>query len=118
MIATTGTAAALAAVCSGVQKRRVRESAQDVPRAKAVKIAAKLAKMKMAQRTALVGIGPRRAEIVVAGAVVFAELLEKCHLHGFRYSPLGLRDGLLSPMATDYDVGTRSAKQIESARCT
>ncbi len=116
MIATSGTAAALAAVCSGVHKRSVRESAQDVPRAKAVKIAAKLAKMKMAQRTALVGIGPRRAEIVVAGAVVFAELLEKCHLRGFRYSPLGLRDGLLAQMAADYDVRTRSRKQIESDR--
>jgi exopolyphosphatase/guanosine-5'-triphosphate,3'-diphosphate pyrophosphatase len=116
MIATSGTAAALAAVCSGVHKRSVREKAQDVPRAKAVKIAAKLAKLNMAQRTALVGIGPRRAEIVVAGAVVFAELLEKCHLRGFRYSPLGLRDGLLSQMAADYDQRTRSRKQVESDR--
>jgi exopolyphosphatase/guanosine-5'-triphosphate,3'-diphosphate pyrophosphatase len=116
MIATSGTAAALAAVVSGAGKRRVRETMQDVPRAKAIKIAAKLAKMKIAQRTALAGIGPRRAEIVVAGSVVFAELLEKCHLRGFRYSPLGLRDGVLAQMAADYDVRTRPHKQIESDR--
>ncbi|HZR27675.1 MAG TPA: Ppx/GppA phosphatase family protein [Terriglobales bacterium] len=116
MIATSGTAAALAAVCSGVHKSTVRESMQDVPRAKAVKIAAKLAKLKVEERTALSGIGPRRAEIVVAGAVVFAELLEKCHLRGFRYSPLGLRDGLLAQMAADYDQRTRSRRQIESDR--
>jgi len=116
MIATSGTAAALAAVLSGAGKRSVREPVKDVPRAQAVKMAAKLAKMKIAQRTALAGIGPRRAEIVVAGAVVFAELLEKCHPNGFRYSPLGLRDGLLAQMAADYDERTRSRKQIESDR--
>jgi exopolyphosphatase/guanosine-5'-triphosphate,3'-diphosphate pyrophosphatase len=40
------------------------------------------------------GIGPRRAEIIVAGAQVYAELLESFGLAGFRYSPLGLRDGI------------------------
>jgi exopolyphosphatase/guanosine-5'-triphosphate,3'-diphosphate pyrophosphatase len=62
------------------------------------------------------GIGPRRAEIVVAGAIVYAELLEQCHLRGFRYSLLGLRDGLLAQMAAEHDRGTRSRRQIESQR--
>src|SRR5207244_10245434 len=48
--------------------------------------------------------------------VVYAELLERCQLGGFRYSPLGLRDGLLAQMAAEYDRGTRSGKQIESDR--
>ena len=34
----------------------------------------------------------------------------------FRYSPLGLRDGLLAQMAAEYDRSTRSGKQIESER--
>src|SRR5205814_10083515 len=55
-------------------------------------------------------------EIIAAGAVVYAELLERCQLGGFRYSPLGLRDGLLAQMAAEYDSGTRSGKQIESER--
>jgi exopolyphosphatase/guanosine-5'-triphosphate,3'-diphosphate pyrophosphatase len=37
-------------------------------------------------------------------------------LLGFRYSPLGLRDGLLEQMAAEYDQSTRSGKQIKSER--
>src|SRR5206468_5796274 len=51
-----------------------------------------------------------------AGATVYNELLELCQLRGFRYSPLGLRDGLLAQMAADHDRSTRSRKQIESER--
>ena len=79
-------------------------------------IAKMLARLPMAERKKLSGVGPRRAEIVVAGAVVYAELLERCQLPGFRYSPLGLRDGLLAQMAAEYDRSTRSGKHIESER--
>jgi exopolyphosphatase/guanosine-5'-triphosphate,3'-diphosphate pyrophosphatase len=72
--------------------------------------------MKSSQRATLSGVGPRRAEIIVAGAAVFARLLEECRLPGFKYSPLGLRDGLLAQMAADYDLRTRSRRQIESDR--
>ena len=54
------------------------------------------------ERRALPGIGPRRAEIIIAGAMVFAELMEMCSLPTFRYLPLGLRDGLLAQMLADY----------------
>jgi exopolyphosphatase/guanosine-5'-triphosphate,3'-diphosphate pyrophosphatase len=68
------------------------------------------------QRQKVPGIGPRRAEIICAGAVAYAELLERCHLAGFRYSALGLRDGILAQMAADYDRSTRSGRAIESER--
>jgi exopolyphosphatase/guanosine-5'-triphosphate,3'-diphosphate pyrophosphatase len=68
------------------------------------------------ERGKLAGIGPRRAEIIIAGAVVFAELHALLGLKGFRYSPIGLRDGVLAQMAADYDRSTRSRKQIESER--
>jgi len=42
--------------------------------------------------------------------------MESCQLGGFRYSPLGLRDGLLAKMAAVYDRSTRSGKQLESER--
>src|SRR5260370_3744474 len=45
MIATSGTAAALAAVCSGGRKRSVRPSAEASPRPQALKIPPRLAKM-------------------------------------------------------------------------
>jgi len=75
-----------------------------------------LARLPLEGRKKLAGVGPRRAEIIVAGAAVYAELLERCQLMGFRYSPLGLRDGLLAQMAAEYDRSTRSGKQIESER--
>ncbi len=67
-----------------------------------------LARLPMEGRKKLSGVGPKRAEIIVAGAVVYAELMDRCQLRGFRYSPLGLRDGLLAQMAAEYDRSTRS----------
>ena len=75
-----------------------------------------LARLPLDGRRKLPGVGPRRAEIIPAGATVYAEILDRCQLRGFRYSPLGLRDGLLAQMAAEYDRSTRSGKQIESER--
>ncbi|HYL95088.1 MAG TPA: exopolyphosphatase, partial [Terriglobales bacterium] len=44
------------------------------------------------------------------------ELLERCRLRNFRYSPLGLRDGLLAQMAADYSRSARSRQQIATER--
>ncbi len=85
-------------------------------RAEMTRIAKQLARLAVDERRQIEGIGLRRAEIIVAGAVVYHELLDRCHLKGFRYSPLGLRDGLLAQMAAEYDHSTRSGKQIESER--
>ena len=75
------------------------------------KLAAKLAGMSLAEREAVEGIGPRRAEIIVAGAAVFAELFETFSLPGFRYSPLGLSDGILAQMLAAQDA--RATVHIE-----
>jgi exopolyphosphatase/guanosine-5'-triphosphate,3'-diphosphate pyrophosphatase len=80
------------------------------------RIAKQITRLPLEQRKKVPGIGPRRAEIICAGAVVYAELLERCHLPGFRYSPLGLRDGILAQMAAEYDRSTRSGRAIESER--
>ena len=80
------------------------------------RIAKRLARLPVAELRKIEGIGPRRAEIIVAGAVVYHEIVERLRLKGFRYSPLGLRDGILAQMAADYDRTTRSGKQIESER--
>jgi exopolyphosphatase/guanosine-5'-triphosphate,3'-diphosphate pyrophosphatase len=87
-----------------------------VSRAEMSRIAKRLARLPVAERRKIEGIGPRRAEIIVAGATVYHVLLERLHLKGFRYSPLGLRDGILAQMAADYDRSTRSGRQIESER--
>src|SRR5882724_12027471 len=115
-IATSGTAAALAAAAShlihGPHKRRP----PTVSRAEMKQIAKLISRLPLEGRKKIQGIGPRRAEIIVAGAMVYYELMERCQLRTFRYSPLGLRDGLLAQMAAEYDRSTRSGRQIESER--
>jgi exopolyphosphatase/guanosine-5'-triphosphate,3'-diphosphate pyrophosphatase len=115
VIATSGTADALAAVASHMRKNGNRLRMQ-VSRAEMSRIAKRLARLPVDERRKIEGIGLRRAEIIVAGSIVYHELLDRCDLKGFRYSPLGLRDGLLAQMAAEQDRSTRSGKQIESER--
>jgi exopolyphosphatase / guanosine-5'-triphosphate,3'-diphosphate pyrophosphatase len=129
VIATSGTAAALSDACaiqatkgpSKSAKRRVGAQAgalaARLTETKDVrKLASRLAKMTLAQREAVPGIGPRRAEIIVAGAEVFAELLESFGLPGFRYSPLGLRDGILAQMLAEQDARATAHREFEHER--
>ena len=116
VVATSGTAAALAAVATHLRKNSSSRQRPAVSRAEMNRIAKRLARLPVAERRKIEGIGPRRAEIIVAGALVYQELLDRGRLKGFRFSPLGLRDGILAQMAAEYDRGTRSGRQIESER--
>ena len=116
-LATSGTALALselggykkyAALASG--KRGVTSTAG------IAHMAEDLGKLPLEARKRLPGIGPRRAEIIVGGAMVFAEFLSRLRLPGFRYSPLGLRDGILAQMLVDFDSSTSLHRQIASER--
>jgi exopolyphosphatase/guanosine-5'-triphosphate,3'-diphosphate pyrophosphatase len=126
VVATSGTAAALAeasfamgAKPSKFPKGPVRRTHSHFYEAEtwAVrKLADKLLKMDDAQRAAVPGIGPRRSEIIVGGALVFAGLLERLALKGFRYSALGLRDGMLAQMLAEVDLRAVVHRQIEAER--
>ena len=137
VIATSGTAAALseaiAALGSEGKGRSAKKPASKPVQALALskrrsalpemastravrRLAAKLARMTLADRIAVQGIGPRRAEIVVAGALVFAELLESFALEGFRYSPLGLNDGILAQMLAEQDARATAHREFENQR--
>jgi exopolyphosphatase / guanosine-5'-triphosphate,3'-diphosphate pyrophosphatase len=116
IIATSGTAAALAAAAAHLRKNSSSRGRPAVSRAEMSRIAKRLSRLPIAERRKIEGIGPRRAEIVVAGALVYQELLDRLRLKGFRFSPLGLRDGILAQMAAEYDRSTRSGKQIQSER--
>ena len=115
VVATSGTAESLATVSHGLYKTKGAR-ASVVSRTQMRRLAKLLSRLSLEDRRKLSGVGPRRAEIVVAGAAVYATLLDRCQLSGFRYSPLGLRDGLLEQMAAEYDQSTRSGKQIKSER--
>jgi exopolyphosphatase/guanosine-5'-triphosphate,3'-diphosphate pyrophosphatase len=141
-IATSGTAAALseaiaaAAKPSGKSQKKQAGKAQGArveklaarrtssathamgmtPAREVRKLAAKLSRMPLTEREAVVGIGPRRAEIIVAGAQVIAELLESFGLDCFRYSPLGLRDGILAQMLAEQDARATAHLEFERER--
>jgi exopolyphosphatase / guanosine-5'-triphosphate,3'-diphosphate pyrophosphatase len=127
VIATSGTAAALAEASGHVRKGRAakktlakkrleRVGAMTADTADVRKLADRLAKMNNAQREAVPGIGPRRSEIIVGGSLVYASLLERLGLKGFRYSPLGLRDGMLAQMLAEVDLRTSVHQKIENER--
>ena len=126
VIATSGTAAALmeasaAASAKPGKAKGIRKSVRNsgvgfAPTALVKKLAAKLSRMSLPEREAVPGIGPRRAEIITAGAQVFAELLESYNLPGFRYSPLGLRDGMLAQMLAAQDQRAAVHRQFELER--
>jgi exopolyphosphatase/guanosine-5'-triphosphate,3'-diphosphate pyrophosphatase len=124
VIATSGTAAALSETFTAAQKNGKARSQLDrkssakptVPTETVRKLAKMLAKMPLTVREAVPGIGPRRAEIIVAGATVYAELLEHFALAGFRYSPLGLRDGILEQLLAEQDVRTNVHREFEHER--
>jgi exopolyphosphatase/guanosine-5'-triphosphate,3'-diphosphate pyrophosphatase len=116
VLATSGTAAAISNAAQVVEPFGPRLRAGHVSRTALVRLAEHLAKLDFKDRSKVPGIGPRRAEIIVAGACVFAELMERCNLPGFQYSPLGLRDGLLAQMLADHDRATVSHRQIEAER--
>jgi exopolyphosphatase / guanosine-5'-triphosphate,3'-diphosphate pyrophosphatase len=135
VIATSGTAAALAESSNSLElglekksfktgsgKRAAQKTA--VKRVKILeaetgavrKMADRLLKLNNAQRAAIAGIGPRRSEIISGGAQVYAALLERMHLKGFRYSRLGLRDGVLAQMLADTDERTSAHRTMEAER--
>ena len=127
VIATSGTAAALSdAYAAGVRlnktangrgsKKAGSEQANIVPARSVRSLAKALAKMTLQEREAVPGIGPRRAEIIVAGAEVYAELLESFGMKGFRYSPLGLRDGILAQMLAEQDARAKAHQEFEHER--
>lgn len=126
VVATSGTAAALAEA-SGHAKKRVTKKTLAKKRLERLgtltadtldvrKLADQLAKMNNAEREAVPGIGPRRSEIIIGGSLVYASLLERMGLKGFRYSPLGLRDGMLAQMLGEVDLRASVHQKIESER--
>jgi exopolyphosphatase / guanosine-5'-triphosphate,3'-diphosphate pyrophosphatase len=122
VIATSGTAAALSQANQAARKAkldgsgRLGKSDQVVGTRFVRRLTEKLAKMNSGERIAVPGVGPRRTEIIVAGAQVLAELLERLALPGFVYSDLGLRDGILAQMLAEQDDRTMAHQQFERER--
>ena len=124
VLATSGTAAALAEASAAVikntaaaKRKKVLQEVKGFASTELVRaIADRLAKMNNAQRAAFPGINARRSEIIIGGALVYADLLERLGLKGFRYSTMGLRDGMLAQMLAQTDQRAVSHKKFEDER--
>jgi exopolyphosphatase/guanosine-5'-triphosphate,3'-diphosphate pyrophosphatase len=116
VIATSGTAAALAEASQETRKNGAPKGKPLTETRNVRRLTTRLTRMTNAQRSSIPGIGPKRSEIVVAGAHVYAALLEHFALPGFVYSDLGLRDGILDQMLAEQDAKTTAHQQFERDR--
>ncbi|MBM3728038.1 MAG: Ppx/GppA family phosphatase [Acidobacteria bacterium] len=100
VVASSATAAAI--VCSVHRVPRAQREEADRLRASAAQVKAfylSVAAKSLAERGKLPGFGPRRAEIIVAGAAVFHRALRAFGARWLDYSSAGLRDGLIADLA-------------------
>ena len=100
VIATSATAAAL--VCAANRIPRAKREEADHVRASTAQVHelySQLIVSDVAGRRKLVGIGPKRAEIVVAGAAVFLHALEMFGHRSLYYCAAGVRDGIIADLA-------------------
>jgi exopolyphosphatase/guanosine-5'-triphosphate,3'-diphosphate pyrophosphatase len=121
-----GTSATAAAIVSSVNRiRRADRDAADRLRARSTQVSRlldNLAERKLAARRKFPGVGPRRAEIIVAGTAVFARVLELLRLPSMYYSAAGVRDGIIADLAAR-GVGrelsrlTRQQQRVAESMC-
>jgi exopolyphosphatase/guanosine-5'-triphosphate,3'-diphosphate pyrophosphatase len=99
-IATSATAAAI--VCAVNRVRRSRRDEADRLKTSAAqlrKFYREVCEGDLTARRKIVGIGPKRAELIVAGAAVFLRVLELFHQPALHYSAAGVRDGIIADLA-------------------
>ncbi len=99
VIGTSATASAI--VCAINRIPRARRDEADKMRAGTPQIRRlfnDLGRMSLADRQKVVGIGPRRAEIIVAGCAVMLLILEELKLPAMHYSGAGVRDGIIADL--------------------
>ncbi len=100
VIATSATAAAV--VCAVNRVSRSRRDQADRLRASTAQIRrlfGTISTLDIVGRRKVAGIGPRRAEIIVAGMGTLLRILERFHVPAVYYSAAGVRDGIIADMA-------------------
>ena len=116
MIGTSATAAAL--VCAANRIPRARRDEADRLRAttsQVRKLYEELRTSDLAARRKTLGIGPRRAELIVAGTAVFLRVLQLFRHGSMYYSAAGVRDGIIADLAAR-GVGRELAKLSRDQR--
>ena len=99
-VGTSATAAAI--VCAAHKIVRLERDVADRQIATTAQIGnlyAKISKLNLARRKKIPGIGPRRAEIMIAGTAVMYRILRTFGIDAMQYSTAGVRDGILADLA-------------------
>ena len=97
-----GTSSTAAAVVSAVSRiPRARRDEADRRRASAAqmrRLYKELCSIELRRRQKIVGIGPRRAEIIIPGAAVLLHVLDAFRKPSLFYSGAGVRDGIIADL--------------------
>ena len=110
VIATSSTAAAV--VCAVNEVPRAKREDADRLRVTTVQVRQlyrRLASLNLEGRRKVPGIGPRRAEIIVAGAGTLLRILERFDAQAMYYSAAGVRDGILADLSAQGASGELSS---------
>ncbi|MBM3787677.1 MAG: Ppx/GppA family phosphatase [Acidobacteria bacterium] len=100
VVATSATAAAVICAVNEIGRRsRVDADRKRASTAAIGELLERLTERNVAGRRKIPGIGPRRAEIVVAGTAVLYRLLRAFGARGVYYSVAGVRDGIIADLA-------------------
>jgi exopolyphosphatase/guanosine-5'-triphosphate,3'-diphosphate pyrophosphatase len=99
-VATSATAAAIVSAVNRIPRAK-REEADRLraPTNQIRQLYSRLVETDVSGRRKIAGIGPRRAEIVTAGAAVFVRALELFRQPSLYYCSAGVRDGIIADLA-------------------
>lgn len=117
VIGTSATAAAVICAINGITRQereagdRLRATTAQVGR-----LAAELSRLPLAKRRKQVGIGPRRAEIIIGGITVLHHILRDFGARSIYYSVAGVRDGLIADLAARSDGANLSRLDKDQRR--
>ena len=99
-VATSATAAALVSAVNRIPRAKRDEADRlRAPRNQIRELYSRLIQRDVSGRRKITGIGPRRAEIITAGAAVFLRILELFRQPSLYYCAAGVRDGIIADLA-------------------
>jgi exopolyphosphatase/guanosine-5'-triphosphate,3'-diphosphate pyrophosphatase len=99
-LGTSATASAIVCAVNRIPRPR-REAAEHrkVSQAQVRRLYRHLCGLTVEERRKVVGIGPRRAEIILPGAAVLLRVMETFEIPSLAYSTAGVRDGVIRDLA-------------------
>ena len=91
-------------------------NAHVLPRSSLERLLRRLQRMSLAERTKLPGLDPRRAEIIVPGAVVLVHILQELDAESITLSDFGVREGLVIDYLTSHVREIRALGDVQDLR--